>query len=216
MKMELESLRNLETIRKQHEQTLRRERDAVDHERQERKEDCERWEEEKRIFLEKVNSLEKENTKLRSRRKKGKQGTDDPVPISEYTDDDPVPTTGSTDDPVPITGSADDDSATLAGTVREDNVLPVSRSPAIAVPTPGSESPGSVSPLSEGGGERFGVGVETRSNSRNSGSLVGMVSETSSVSSDDVGSVGSGSNPMFAQFAALLKSQAEPLRLRLR
>ncbi len=35
--------------------------------------------------------------------------------------------------------------------------------------------------------------------------------KTSSVSSDDVGSVGSGSNPMLAQFAALLKSQAEAL-----
>ncbi len=86
--------------------------------------------------------------------------------------------------------------------------------------------PGSVSPLSGGGGERFGVGVETRSssrnsgnlvcmetrsNSKNSGSLVGMVSETSSVSSDDVGSVGSGSNPMLAQVAALHNSQAEAL-----
>ncbi len=120
--------------------------------------------EEKRILLEKVNSLEKENTKLRSRRKKGKQGTDDAVPITEFTDDDPVP----------ITGSADNDPATPAGSAREDNVLPVSRSPAISVPTPGSESPGSVSPLSEGGDERFGVGVETRSSSRNSGSLVGM------------------------------------------
>ncbi len=59
-------------------------------------------------------------------------------------------------------------------------MLPVSRSPAIAVPTPGSESPGSVSPLSEGGGERFGVGVETRSSSRNSGSLVGMETRSNS------------------------------------
>ncbi len=53
-------------------------------------------------------------------------------------------------------------------------MFPVSRSSAISVPTPGSESPGSVSPLSKGCGERFGVVVETRSSSRNSGSLVGM------------------------------------------
>ncbi len=40
---------------------------------------------------------------------------------------------------------------------------------------------------------------------------MGMVSETSSVSSDDVDSVGSGSNSMLAQVAVLLKSQAEAL-----
>ncbi len=203
MKMELESLRNLETIRKQHEQTLRRERDAVDRDRQERKEDCERWEEEKRTFLEKVNSLEKENTKLRSRRKKGKQGTDNPVPTTlcrQPCADNPVPITLCrfrnlpTTTPCRLRPRADywinrrpradhwisrrRPSDASRNCQRGQRVACVEVS--IAVPTPGSESPGSVSPLSEGGGERFGVGVETRSSSRNSGSLVGMETRSNS------------------------------------
>ena len=77
----------------------------------------------------------------------------------------------------------------------EDTGLPRSRSPLLSVPTAGTVSSGSECPMPEVGS----VGRETVSGSTSSGTF------------DDAGSVVSDSNPVLAQVAVLLKSQADAL-----
>ena len=87
-----------------------------------------------------------------------------------------------------------------------------SSSPIIIVPTAGSGCPGSANLLPEGGGEVFNVGVETMSGSRDGEGSEGRFSSAFSSRSDgeeNAGNVVSDSNPMLAQVAVLLKSQAE-------